>query len=233
VDQLIAKRELTTGERARLLLGDGRRWSDGRYPDRAAQRFSAATSVVSPDSVEAGLARAYLAIAELRGTRDLERLTDLKETLDESVRRGGNTIPVVAQASLLVNHAVTVLSNPEAPGADLRMFIVAEEFRDSLDATAPAVALFLRLERDYPQSVVAPKALLGAAALEPARRDAIRQMLQDRYPESPYTLVLAGVGSERFAVLEDSLRTLLATERILLLQRVTGERGADVERERP
>jgi hypothetical protein len=111
------------------------------------------------------------------------------------------------------------------------MFIVAEEFRDSLDATAPAVALFLRLERDYPQSVVAPKALLAAAALEPARGDAIRRMLQDRYPESPYTLVLAGLGGDRFAALEDSLRTLLATERTLLLEGGGGDVRGDVERD--
>jgi len=131
-----------------------------------------------------------------------------------------------------VDHAVTVLENPAEPGADLRMFIVAEEFRDSLDATGPAVAMFLQLERDYPQSVVAPKALLAAAALEPVRGETIRQMLQDRYPESPYTLVLAGLGSDRFSVLEDSLRTLLVAERILMMGRGTDERGADIERDR-
>jgi TolA-binding protein len=232
VDQLTAKRELTTGQRARLLLADGRRWSEGRYPSRAAAQFSAAAATVGPDSAEARLAEAYLAIAELRGTQDLDRLVELRETLELAVRRGSGAIPTVALAALLVDHAVTVLEDPDTSGADLRMFIVAEEFRDSLGAAAPAVALFLRLERDYPQSVVAPKALLAAAVLDPGRGERIRQILQDRYPDSPYTLVLAGLGSDRFSALEDSLRTMLAAARTRMMEGGDGERGGDIERDR-
>jgi hypothetical protein len=96
------------------------------------------------------------------------------------------------------------------------MFIVAEELRDSLDATAPALSLFLKLQEDYPQSAMAPKALLAAAALDPASGDSIARKLQTLYPQSPYTLVLAGAGDREFAFLEDSLGTVLERERAAL-----------------
>jgi predicted negative regulator of RcsB-dependent stress response len=232
VDQLAAKREITSGQRARLLLADGRRWSVGRQPDRAAERFASA-SEAAPDSAEAAFARAYLAVAELRGTTDLGRLDTLRQTLDASVRRGGNTIPIVSQAAVLVDHAVTALENPEVPGADLAMFVVAEELRDSLDAVAPAVELFLKLQRDHPESIVAPKALLAAAAMQPSRGDSLRHVLQSRYPDSPYTLALAGLGGEQFAALEDSLLTVLAAARERISERGRSrDVGDEVERER-
>jgi hypothetical protein len=137
---------------------------------------------------------------------------------------------VTGPISGVVSHAVAVLEDPPEERADLRMFVVAEELRDSISAPVPAAALFLELAHRHPESRVTPKALLAAAALRPGIADSVATALADRYPDSPYTLVLRGAGREQFASFEDSLNVQLARERQLLIAPGRGERERGVIR---
>ena len=229
VDRLLSRPGLTAGERARLLLGDARRWSTHGAPDRAGIRFRAAVEA-APDSAEGFAADAYLTVAELRRTDDVSRLGEVWRALVQGTRRPGASQQVTAPVAGVVGHAVQVLEEPPEEGADLRMFVVAEELRDSISAPAPAGALFLELARRYPESRVTPKALLAAAALRPSLADSVASVLADRYPGSPYTLALLGAGGEQFAAFEDSLGVLLARERRLLSAPGRGEREIGVVR---
>ncbi len=208
VDALVARAELTEGQRARLLVADGERWA-ARSPARAAERFRAAQRA-APDSNEAGVALVRLAMLELERTADPARSADMLEWLTEASRRGGSAgreaatlVPVVREI-----HALIAGDRPADP---LRTFRLAEAARDSLGAAPLAAALFVRIAAQYPESPLAPKALLAAALLAPARAESLVAVLRIRYPTSPYLKVLHGEGAAAFRELEDSLRGLLAS----------------------
>jgi hypothetical protein len=98
-------------------------------------------------------------------------------------------------------------------GPDLRLFLRAEEVRDSLAAFPLAARLFLHVRELYPSSVIAPKALLAAAALAgPGVADSLIEMALRDYPDSPYTLAALGRPTSEFTAVEDSLRRLQVTE---------------------
>jgi hypothetical protein len=229
VDSLLERSGLSAGQRGRLQLADGERWTAAGDPNRARDRFASVMAEV-PDSVEGGLALAYLTVATLRALDDLEQLPEVAEQLREVERRGTGSSAIVERPLVGATAAVETLGNAEAPRRDLRLFLVGEFFRDSLDAPQPAGQIFLRLAHDHPTSMVAPKALLAATQLDAARRDSIRAVLETRYPASPYTLFVQGRDSEAFRLAEDSLRAVLA---MTGLRR--GELGdqdvVDVERE--
>jgi len=92
---------------------------------------------------------------------------------------------------------------------------------------ALAASLFAEVEQLYGASALAPKSLLAIAALRPDASDSLVDVLRDRYPESPYALVLAGGGSEAFQAAEDSLMRAARDAR----RGVRGE-GADPGRTR-
>lgn len=210
VDLLADRADLTPGQRARLLLADGERWLAAHDQPRADDRFAAVTSVAA-DSIEAGAARAHLAVAELRFLDDLERLPTVEERLRDAARGSGRA-PVIARKALDgTTIALETLGDSVRASRDLRLFLLAELFRDSLEAPVPATQIFLRLAHDHPTSMIAPKALLAAAYLDADRAPAIRAELDGQYPDSPYTLFLRGQAGSAFQVVEDSLRTALAT----------------------
>jgi hypothetical protein len=229
VDSLLERPGLSAGQRGRLRLADGERWTAAGDPNRARARFTSVTTE-APDSLEGTLARAHLAVTALRVLDDLERLPEVEEQIREAAGLGGGSSAIVERPLVGATAAVEALEIAEAPRRDLRLFLVAEFFRDSLDAPRPAAQLFLRLARDHPTSMVAPKALLAATQLDASQRDSIRTVLDARYPESPYTLFLQGRASDAFRVAEDSLRTVLA-----MTQWRRGETGGrdvmDLERE--
>ena len=229
VDRLAARPDVPAGARARLLLGDARRWSSFGMSDRAEIRFRAALEA-APDSADGHAAEAYLTVARLRRTDDVAQFGDVWRALNESTRHGGLSQQVTGPIAGVVNHAVAVLEDPPEERADLRMFVVAEELRDSIAAPVPAAALFLELAHRYPESRVTPKALLAAAALRPGLADSVATVLANQYADSPYTLVLRGAGREQFASFEDSLNVQLARERQLLIAPSRGERERGVIR---
>jgi hypothetical protein len=100
------------------------------------------------------------------------------------------------------------LQNP-----DLEMFLAAEALRDEVQAPMLAASLFEEVSLGFPESPVAPKALLAAAALNPDRSDRLLETVRRLYPSSPYVLVLRGLAHDAYAAIEDSLRSLILARR--------------------
>jgi hypothetical protein len=219
VDRLSARSDLTTGQHARLLLADGRRWAAVGRPDRADERYREARSA-APDSIAGRSAAAYLVLSDLENVTELGQLEPVQEALGQTQQTGGPGAQIVEPAANLVGALQSVLQSvpqrEEPADRDVRLFLLAEMFRDSLNLPNLATGIFLRMAQDYPESVFAPKALLAAVVLDPARSDSVAQVLRARYPVSPYTLALSGSGGAQFTQLEDSLRTRLAQERQLI-----------------
>lgn len=206
VDRLVSQRDLTSGQKARLLMADGERWT---VPDRsrAIGRFREAFEV-APDSLEGQDARARLAIDRLRTVR---RVQDVDLMIDEFERLmvdGGGFGTMAASHALVLEAIAGALERNGDAG--LSLFRRAEEVRDTLGMEAMASVLFVEVARRNPASVLAPKALLAAMALAPNRADSLFAVLRREYPHSPYTRVALGEDVPEYRVLEDSLRTLLA-----------------------
>ncbi len=227
VDRLVERNDLTTGQRARLLLADGRRRARAGHFDAAVQRYREAQRV-APDSAAGGAAAAYLALHDLEGVTQLSQLPPTLRVLDELRRSGGLGAVIAEPAANFVGALETVLGGDDPSVGDVRLFLLGEIFRDSLELPHLAVGIFLRMAQDYPESVFAAKALLAAAALDPTCADSVATILYARYAASPYTLTLRGSeGGEQFALLEDSLAARLARER----QLIRGGRFMEVDRE--
>ncbi|MBI4420806.1 MAG: hypothetical protein HY560_08270, partial [Gemmatimonadetes bacterium] len=205
-DSLVALSLPSPGQRARLLLADADRWRRVGREDRARARFTQVGELAA-DSAEGRLARAHLLLAELAGSSDLGRVPEIVLELETIAADGG-------PAAALTDMARRVLSQLEPQNrvrepADLLLFVLAEAVRDSLGAGPLAGTLFLQLQREHPDSPIAPKALLAAAALLPPMADSLVAAVHRDYPDSPYRLAALGLEAPRFAAIEDSLRTLL------------------------
>lgn len=232
VDRLVARADLTPGQRARILLADAEQsWARGDL-SAAIHRYRAVEAIAA-DSAEAAVARAHLAVAELRTLDDLERLPAIEEQLQTASRGAGTAARMIQPALQVVQTARGVLEDPALPARDLKLFVVGEMLRDSLHAPAAAQHIFLQVAAQHPESRFAPKALLAVAMLDPSRADSVRTVLQRRYPGSAYTLVLEGQAGSQYAALEDSLQVLLRLERQrLAVGRSPAEAEEDVRRER-
>ncbi len=99
-----------------------------------------------------------------------------------------------------------------APLGDMLTFLQAELARDSLRSPELARFLFIRLERDWPTSPYAPKALLARMAAEPDSVDALRVRLL-MHADSPYIAFLEGRQTERFTELETALHLFAQVRR--------------------
>ena len=84
-------------------------------------------------------------------------------------------------------------TRPDPTGASL--FLAAEVARDSLGAPELARALFARLPETYPDSPVAPKALLAATVVAPESAAVYRRRVLEQYRVSPYARLVAGDGA--------------------------------------
>ncbi|MDH3290832.1 MAG: tetratricopeptide repeat protein [Gemmatimonadota bacterium] len=215
VDRLVERRDVTPGQRARLFNADGVRWERAGRELRARDRFGAAVAA-APDSADANLGRAYAGVARFRELDDLSMLADVRRELDRPMRAGGPSAQVVGPTVGVLDVTIQVVAAPELPNRDAKLFVLGEMVRDSLRAPIPAAALFLFVQREHRESPIAPKALLAAATLRPELADSLSGMMASQYPGSPYRLALRGEASERFASLEDSLKTLFAAERLRL-----------------
>src|SRR6185369_1059431 len=113
------------------------------------------------------------------------------------------------EPEIMVANPLAILGPVAAPGdssGEVHRFFMAETVRDSLGAPLLAAALFRKIQRDFPRSPYAPKALLAAAALDPDSAAASSRLLDSLYPDSPYRLGLSGAEASGFTSLEDSLR---------------------------
>lgn len=219
VDSLSGRRDLTRGQRARLLLQDGERWVDSAS-DHAANRMDAVIAA-APDSMEARVARAHLGVAALRRTAQLDSVPILIKALEDAIHEGG---PPATVAGRIVDWL-----QPFSPrvvdrqGDDMDLFMLAEVARDSVRARPLAARLFTLLPERFPASAFAPKAMLAAAVLDSSSKDSLVQAVRQRYPASPYVLALSGQAGPAYAALEDSLRQVLSDRAPTARRRVREE----------
>lgn len=216
VDRLVERADLTRGQKGRLLLADGNRWLVNGDPGRAERRFDRVVEL-APDSSVSGEARARRVLAETRMVSQVGALPGLLDSLETTRSNGSGGQDDLGRLAGVLHMAVAALDGhggDEEIGKahrDLRLFISAEAMRDVIDAPAAAAALFMAIPDSFPDSPIAPKALLAAAWLQPANADSMIATLYRQYPRSPYTKVLTGGEGDRYTAVEDSLRTLLRT----------------------
>jgi hypothetical protein len=201
IDRLAGDPARGVGERLRLWLQDGRRWLAAGDSATAGTRFTQVRGL-APDSVEGRSARAHLVVFAAERATSWSQVSDLLDSLNEALNLGGEPVRVGGMHLSVLTRAHFGLANN---GSALGLFLAAEDVRDSLVNRALSASLFEQVEDLYGASALAPKSLLAIAALRPDASDSLVRVLQDRYPESPYALVLAGAGSEAFQAAEDSL----------------------------
>lgn len=223
-DRLVARPDLTAGQRARLLVADARRLQARGLTDRATQRYDEARAA-APDSAVSRAARAEVALLDLRRTTDPARLDTLARAMEAATQAGVPLSWPAPRYAQLLRATVAALNGPSQPYDDLRLFRLAELMRDSVGAAPLANVLFHEVYTRHADSPIAPKALLAQAQLNGTVGDTIRAWLIERYPDSPYALVLRGESGERFVALEDSLRTLLAQVSLLESETESPARG--------
>lgn len=164
---------------------------------------------------EAAIALATLELARARTKAEMEGIAARLDTLAAA---GGRDTRETAQRSALAHRVAREVTEPAA------LLLQAEAARDSLSAGGLARALFVELAGRWPESLFVPKALLAAAALEPATGDSLVGVVTDRYPGSPYVLALAGRAPAAFQVLEDSLLTMSGASRAAAVRRADPSR---------
>ena len=205
VDSLVDGSGLTPGQIARLLIADGDRWVNTDRA-RARTRFARAAQV-APDSTEAIVAMVRVTLSAFRASDDVADLPAFLNRLEVLRARSAGVADALSPYTRVIADAIDALT--PGPSNVVRLFRRAEEVRDSLGAPRPASRLFLEVSARHPSSIIAPKAVLAAAALRPGLRDSLLGILRARYPDSPYTRVAYGEPAPGFAAVEDSLRTLL------------------------
>lgn len=202
LDRLAVHPEVRDGQRARLWLADGERWLGVGDTAVAERRFHAVRDLAA-DSSEGRAARAHLGVFAARRVGGWEDVQPVADSLRSVVQHGGDAARIGGRFSGVFTRARNEL---EADGTPLGLFLAAEDVRDTVGNPALAGSLLEQVVERHPGSVLAPKALLALAAARPAVSDSLVGVLRTRYPESPYTLVLAGLGSAAYEALEDSLR---------------------------
>ena len=207
--RLAARRDLTRGGRARLLLDDGRRLLLAHDTGGAEGRYRQA-ALVAPDSVAGEVAVTRLTLLAVPSAASEGDLDSLATELASDVALGGAPA-FEAQRTAALLRRVRALRD-DSPSPDAQWFLRAEVLRDSLGARPLAARTFAAMAARFPDSPWTPKALLAALALGHPEADSLRAVLDARYVDSPYrraALGLAGA-SARYAALEDSLSRLLA-----------------------
>jgi hypothetical protein len=204
VDRLTQGDRLGLGHRARLRLRDGERRLRSGDTTRAVQRFQIVARSV-PDSTEGRVARARLAMAAVPSAGGVSELKPLVDSLRAATQAGGQALQIAASFVGIMTRADNALGEAGTP---LQLFLSAEDVRDSLAARRLSAALFQEVPARYPESVLAPKALLALALLRPEQSDSLVREVQARYPNSVYALALTGQAGDRYRQVEDSLRAL-------------------------
>ena len=227
-DALGQRRRLGAGVTARLLLADGARFARRGMPEAAAARFRSAAAR-APDSAEARIAALRLALLDL-DTAATAAALDEAHRAAESVFRLGGAAGREAEPIVGLFARLRALAQDSGAAPDARWFARAERIRDSLGLRRYAAFEFAAMGRRFPTSPYTPKGLIAALADGHPAGDSLAAVLRQRYGESPYVTAAAGRDAERYAALEDSLRSLLAAA-----TEAPGraEDGADAPRVRP
>jgi hypothetical protein len=160
----------------------------------AAAADSATARRLAREAQRVGLTAAYegpvaarLLALDISGMSAIE---DVRERLkrDSALARGTPQLQQLVHGVLLVELG---LKRADRFGAGL--FLAAEFARDSLRAPALAHALYRQVERDYPTSPIAARALAAAALLVPDSAVVYRARAVDQWPTAGVSAVLRGV----------------------------------------
>ena len=208
VDRL-RRLKLADEKQARLLLEDGLRLLD-TDTSRALVRFREAVKVGGAGDA-AGRAGLQLVRLDLRVSRSQELASPI-QALGAVAQKHP---PVAQEAKQLQATALRVMSSYDSvpagsPQGDLRLFLLGEAARDSLEAPQLAHRIFLRILNDWPDSPYAAKAVLAAQQLDPTWADSGRVLLETRYIDSPYLAMIRGEEGSAYRSLEDSLGAFAA-----------------------
>jgi len=204
VDSLVRRRDLTAGQQARLLLADGIRWL--RTDESRSRGRFAAVLAVAGDSVEGRTARAHIGVIEVGHATRADAVPALLDSLNAAMQRGGPPTTIAGRHVNVLSRAAQALASDTLL---MNLFVAAEDVRDSLNAPDLAAALFYEVARRAPESVIAPKALLAVASVDPTVADSLVRVVRERYPASVYTRALFGDVGDEYRVVEDSLRALV------------------------
>ena len=195
---------------ARWLLEDGLRLA-ATDTARARMRFREAGKVGGSGDA-AGRASLQLVRLDLHRVGRPQELAPLAQALGAVVQKHRT---VAQDAGQLQATATRVIRSYDSvptgsPQGDLRLFLLAEAARDSLQAPRLAYGIFLRILNEWPDSPYAPKAVLAAQQLDPQWADSGRVLLETRYLDSPYLAMVRGEEGSAYRSLEDSLGAFAA-----------------------
>ena len=204
VDRL-RRLKLADEKQARLLLEDGLRLLDTDTA-RALVRFREAVKVGGAGDA-AGRAGLQLVRLDLSRVSGPQELSSLIQALQAVAQKHRTVAPEVSQLQATALRVMTSYDSVPAgsPQGDLRLFLVGEAARDSLEAPRLAHGIFLRILNEWSDSPYAAKAVLAAQQLDPAWADSGRVLLETRYLDSPYLAVIRGEEGSAYRSLEDSL----------------------------
>ena len=204
VDRL-RRLKLADEKQARLLLEDGLRLLD-TDTSRALVRFREAVKVGGAGDA-AGRADLQLVRLDLSRASGPQELPSLIQALQGVAQKHRTVAQEVSQLRATALRVMTSYDSVSAgsPQGDLRLFLLGEAARDSLEAPRLAHGVFLRILNEWPDSPYAPKAVLAAQQIVPEWADSGRVLLETRYLDSPYLAMIRGEEGSAYRSLEDSL----------------------------
>jgi hypothetical protein len=137
--------------------------------------------------------------------RELDQLSDVEAVLArDSARARGDTLLQRLKDNMLLIRLLLIY--PDRYGSHL--YLAAELMRDSLHAVRLAHTTFRQVERDYPESPVAGRALLAARALMPESSAVYEARVRELWPGSFAAALLDGE--------EDMTRTSRRAEEVFM-----------------
>jgi tetratricopeptide (TPR) repeat protein len=197
-------------KQAHWLLEDGLRLARTDTA-RAVVRFREAVKVGGAGDA-AGRASLQLVRLDIRRVSRPQELASPIQVLRAMAQKHQTVAPEASELQATAERVSTSYDSVAAgtPQGDLRLFLLGEVARDSLEAPRLAHEIFLRILNEWPDSPYAPKAVLAAQQLDPEWADSGRVLLETRYPDSPYLAVIRGEEGSTYRSLEDSLGAFAA-----------------------
>ena len=172
--------------RARLVLAELLAAADEDVAARALLMRARAGTADSAVDAEASARLALLAL------RDVDSRTDAEAIVERARAAAAGTAlhSRLERAALLLR-----ILDARTDTAGAALFLAAEVARDSLRAPRLARGYLERILEQRPPPILAPKALLAAAALRPDSAERFRARIVDDFPRSGWAAILRGEAS--------------------------------------
>ena len=204
-DRLLTSLQSSPVQKAAWAFADGERLIP--LDQEAGERRLTQALQLSPDGPFAAQSRLVFLRIRMARMTTLDSLRAVRTDLDDMLQSAGSTGIQLGRylriASLVLETADSVTAGAASP--DVRLFLVAELTRDSLEMPRLAGILLNRIATEYPASSYAAKAWLALKATDGIAADSVDAILSARYPNSPYFLAARGEDAPGFVALEDSL----------------------------